>query len=486
MLRAIPVVVFLAALALARAAGFAMQIPDGLVQLLDTDALAEHPVASLCYLHTQPPGLNLLLVLVLAVARILATPPTAVAGALFVAIGLAAAIVLWRLLLGLTGSRILSTLGLIAALADPGYPIYEHIFFYEFLLHAGLVFVLAAAAGYLARGGRGRLYALVALLAAIVLTRSLYHPIWACGVLILTVWLRVRREEHPAQGLREGALAMVSLVAVLSVWPIKNWIVFGAPFYCTTTAYNVARHVPGCPSIVTSPMLFGPTESPDVAAIVSRAARICGPDGSDVLVTATKPDGSPNWNHAMLLLVAPLRVRCGIAWRRDHPLDWLARAAGFYCMWARPTFVHPYSSDEIVGSPDERYRRYARAYADVLFHDLRPAIERHTPGWFLHDQAMIRGQPVPYTVAGFVVFPSIALATVFLLASRRWQLFESVATVALLCWLWPMLAACLSDGWEGNRMRFSTGPAFLVMACYVITAVLHRRRSDGTPGAGRR
>jgi len=33
---------------------------------------------------------------------------------------------------------------------------------------------------------------------------------------------------------------------------------------------------------------------------------------------------------------------------------------------------------------------------------------------------MVRGQPVPYTVAGFVVFPVTAAAVILLLASRRW------------------------------------------------------------------
>src|SRR5262245_14005929 len=291
--RAIPVVVFLAALALARAAGFEMQIPDGLVQLLDVSVLATHPVASLCYLHTQPPGLNLLLALVLRAAHVLALQPASVAGALFVVPGLVASIVLWRLLRGLTGSAVLATLGLVAALADPGYPIYEHVFFYEFLLHAGLVFVLAAAAAYLASGKPWRLYALVALLAAIALTRSLYHPVWACAVLGLVVWLRGQREENRAQTLRQGALAMLALIALLSTRPLKTWVVSGHPSSSSTPASNLARHVPECPPLVTSPVLLDPAESPDVAAIVARAARVCGAAGSELLTAATKSDGSP-------------------------------------------------------------------------------------------------------------------------------------------------------------------------------------------------
>jgi hypothetical protein len=32
-------------------------------------------------------------------------------------------------------------------------------------------------------------------------------------------------------------------------------------------------------------------------------------------------------------------------------------------------------------------------------------------------------------------------------------------------------------GREGHRMPFSTGPAFLVMVCYVLATVIRRRRS---------
>jgi hypothetical protein len=475
--RAIPVAVFLTGLGLAHAVGFRMQIPWGYFQLLDAGALARHPLASLCYLHTQPPGLNLLLSGVLAVALLVDAPPAAVASLLFIVVGLVAAIVLWRTLLTLTGSAVVATLLLIFALADPGYYVFEHLFFYEFLLHAALVLLLAATAGYLARGGRWRLHAIVALLAAISLTRTLYHPLWACALLIVVVYLRARLDEHRSRSLRQGAWAVVLLLALLCAWPLKNWLVFGRPFYSSTTPYNLARDVPTCPRSVIQPPLVGPEVSPDVATIAERAQRVCGPHASEVLTSPAKLDGSPNWNHAMYLVVAAERTRCGIAWRRDHPVDWLARAAGLYAMWTRPTFVHPYSSDMIIGPLDARYRRYAGDYDRVFFFDLRPMIERPYPGWFLHVQAMVRGQRVPYTVAGFVVFPAVAAAVLAMLASRRWHHCEALVAVALVCWLWPMAGAVLTDGWEGNRMRFSTAPAFLVMVGYTLGTLVDRWRS---------
>ena len=478
---AIPVVVFLVGLGLARVNGFAMNIPAQFYQLLDMHALAGHPVAALCYLHTQPPGLNLLLEIVLAVARLVGATPAAIAGGFFVACGLVGAVLLWRTLLAVTESVLLSTLGLVASLANPGFYVFEHLFFYEFLLHTALILLLAATAGYLGHGGGRRLYTIALLLAAIALTRTLYHPLWACGTFVLVVTLRAGLDDRLA-GIRHAVGAGALLLGLLCLWPIKNWIVFGRPFYSSTTPYNLARLVPGCPPAITSPPLLGPVASPAVAAVVARAERVCGPDAAELLTSPAKGDGSPNWNHAMLLVVAPERTRCGLAWRREHPVDWLARAAGLYALWTRPTFVHPYSSDQIIGPLNDHYRRYALAYDRTLFFDFRPAFERLHPDWFLHGQAMVRGQKVPYTLLGFVVFPAVASITVVLLLTRRWRHREALALMALLCWLWPMVAACLSDGWEGNRMRFSTGPAFLIMAGYVAWSALAPRRRDRQRG----
>jgi hypothetical protein len=56
----IPVGLWLVAFVVARAAGFAMTMPWIFYQVLDAPVLAEHPLASLCYLHSQPPVLNAL------------------------------------------------------------------------------------------------------------------------------------------------------------------------------------------------------------------------------------------------------------------------------------------------------------------------------------------------------------------------------------------------------------------------------------------
>ena len=57
----LPVALFAAAEMAARVMGIRMVIPWDYWQLLDADALRQHPIASLCLLHSQPPLLNALL-----------------------------------------------------------------------------------------------------------------------------------------------------------------------------------------------------------------------------------------------------------------------------------------------------------------------------------------------------------------------------------------------------------------------------------------
>lgn len=453
---------WLAALVVSRAAGFRMVIPWGYYQLLDRQMLATHPLGSLCYLHSQPPGLDALLVATLRAAELFGTTPEVVGTVVFQALGLAAAIALFRLILVTSGSRGFATAGVVAALADPGYHVFANLFFYEFPVYVLLLLLLATGMRYLRGGDVSSLVFVVLFAAAITLTRSLFHPIWALGLCVLLVLLR---EPRPSWS-RHAALAVGLLLVVLVPWPLKNRVVFGQATYASMSAYNLARGIPGCL----------PAVAPSAGdAIVMRAQSICGEPALPTLAATTKSDGSANWNHVGWLLRADALSRCGIAWRLGHPGEWLATAVGNYAMWTRASFVHPYGR-QLLGPPTPAYLAYAGWYNDVLFFDLRPAIERLLPGLFLHRYAMMRGSPVPYTVFGFVVFPLV----VGLLVSRLRQ--APAAVLLLYCTLWPMLVVCLTDGQEGNRMRFSTSALFVVMLALVVAALRRpNRRFDAPP-----
>jgi hypothetical protein len=460
----IPAALFLAALAAARAVGFTMVIPWDFYQLLEGRALAAHPLGSLCYLHSQPPGLNGLLAAVLATAGALECPPHAVASVLFAGMGLLATLVLFRVIHLLTASATLATIGVLLVLADPGYALYSHLFFYEFILAGLLVFLLLAAMRYFEGREPSAPYTVVGLLCAITLTRTLFHPLWACACLLLVVALRrwLGRGISGAQAAR----ALLVLAVVLSLWPLKNYVVYGQFVYGTLSFYSLSRTIPGCSRVWREHARTGAL-SAGTREIVARAERQCGAPAAEVLTAATKSDGSPNWNRVRLLTIGPDLARCGLSWRLRSPGEWMRRTAGQYCMWTRPTFIQPYGGF-VIGPPDERYMRYARAYEQILFFDLRPYVEWLHPGFFLHRYAMVTGTPVPYTVFGFLLLPAVLIAALVQTLRERSARSAGMA-VALFCLVTPMIGVCLTDGQEGNRMRFPTAPLFAVLVCAVVS-----------------
>ena len=460
----------------AHLAGFRMLIPWDYFQLLDGRALLQHPLGSLCFLHSQPPALNTLLAIVLRVATALAVPPEHVAAACFLGLGFLGALALAHVTKVVTGSRLVASLAVVAMLADPGFHVYRNLFFYEFLDHVLVSLLLAVTASYLSNGRRAEVVAVAAGTAALALTRTLFHPVWAVGYCALVIALRARLAPAARERTHWG-LAAAILLPLLVAWPLKNLVVYGHFTTASMTGVSLSRAVPGCQSVMLG-IFFGTGVAPDaVLQLAADASTMCGSAAQSVAASPTKSDGSRNWNHVAFLAAAPYLARCATAWRLGNPVAWLAKAAGQYAMWTRPTFVHPYDGN-LVGPADARWIGYATTYERAAFFDLRPTVERLLPGLFLHREAMLRRRPVPYTLFGFVWLPLIVGLAAWQQIRCPRSVRTATAAAALFCLLWPMLGACLTDGQEGNRMRFSTTPALLVVeACLVGEALARWGRS---------
>lgn len=454
--------------------GFRMRIPWGYFQLLDGRTLLAHPLGSLCYLHSQPPGLNTLLAIVLRVAAALAVPAEQVAAAFFLGLGFLGTLALAHVTKVVTGSRLVVALAVVAMLADPGFHVYGHLFFYEFLDYAVVFLLLAVTARYLAHGRRAEVVAVAVVTAALPLIRTLFHPLWAVGYCALVIALRRRLAPDAREWRAHGVLAAAVLLPILFAWPLKNLLVYGRFTTASMTGVSLSRAVPGCGSLLLNTFLGTGVAPDNVLQLAAGASTMCGSAAQSVATSPTKSGGSRNWNHVAFLAAAPELTRCGTAWRLGNPVAWLSKAAGQYVMWTRPTFVHPYDG-KLVGPADARWIGYATTYERAAFFDLRSTVERLLPVLFLHREAMLRRRPVPYTLFGFVSFPLILGLAAWQQTRCPWNVRTATAAAALLCLLWPMLGACLTDGQEGNRMRFSTTPALLVVVICLVGEALARR-----------
>lgn len=185
-------------------------------QYIDRPALRSDLLRSLWYDHTQPPGLNLLWGLA---QRFSPGDPDRVLWPLFLAAGLAIAVVLLRLLLRVGCSPLAA--GLLAALwtISPTAVFTENYLLYTPFEILGLLGIALLLVRWRENGSPWDAAGVFAVATALALTRSTFHLIWLAGlVLVVVVARRDRWRVATASG----------LVAVLLVggWYTKNLVLF--------------------------------------------------------------------------------------------------------------------------------------------------------------------------------------------------------------------------------------------------------------------
>lgn len=459
---------YVSAVVLAHLVGFRMEVPVGYIHFLDARIVAAHPGTSLWYMHNQPPGLMAALALVMNASRLLDVSPESMAKLLFLAGGLLAVCLLFQMLLRLTASRTASLAGVAVLLASPGYHFFANVFFYTFLLHVLLVSLLWLAWRFLEDRNPKHLYGFAIVAAATSLTRNLYHPVWAVLVFSLLV-LSAGRLHGWRRALRLQIRPAAVLLLILLSWPLKNYLVFGHFIYSSWSGFNLRMQLPVAQHPDLNRYLASGQVTPHMARRLRTATQGYSEAGRRLVLNPRKSDGSMNWNHLVFLWTNQDITRRATAWRLSHLRLWLAKGIGQYWMFTRATFTESYQGG-LRGPEGPVYRAYAATVRRLVFADLRPFLEPLFPVPIIHDEAMIRGKPVPYTFFGVVLFPATMAAALWLLLAgleRRTPEAPAMA-VAWFCVLWNVVVPCATYGFESNRARFTTVALFLVLFCYVL------------------
>jgi len=461
---------YLGACLLALGAGHSMRILWGTGQLLDRELLTDYPLQSLLLLHSQPPLLNSLLAMILALASSLGISPEILGFLLFLLFGAVAIFGLWKLTLIATGSVPWAWAAAAIALVDPGFRHFQHMFFYTFPVAALLPLLLVFSAYYLERGRSRDLAAVTACLAAIPLLRTLYPPLWA--LIFLALLLGLRRWRAGGIDRRPAAAAAAALAVVFAVWPLKNQIVFGEFIYSSWSGYNFARATPDGTEVLQRFWVHKQVP-PGAYERIERISQRFGDDAIAAIAAPRKSGGSANWNHAFFLETRSAMQRSGLDWRLRHPGAWGRAALENYLMWSRATWVHPYFGAWLAADVSAIDYRIERILRSIIFADLRPALGRLLPPGQLEEFALLRERQVPFTLFGLVLFPGCVIAAGVLLGRRlpRWSIGECVVALSLFCILWSLALPCLTDGAEGNRMRYTTSGLLTVVVLYVIESL---------------
>jgi hypothetical protein len=203
---------------------------ESFAQLLDSRLLQTQLAESLWFLHAQPPMYNLLTGLALKLAP---GNPGAPLVALYTAIGFATAALLASILRELGLATRVAVLLALAFASTPAFVLYENWYFYP---HLEQFFIIAAAWAILrSRGRPGAHWALAfACLAALVMTRSLFHPAFLVIAILAAIAVAPRGSRKLVVALAAGPLAIVL------GWSLKNAILFG--FFGTSSWGGNSAH----------------------------------------------------------------------------------------------------------------------------------------------------------------------------------------------------------------------------------------------------
>ena len=455
---ALPLLLYSGERACCAAAGISMDIPWGYFQLLDRNDLLAHPFWSLFFLHSQPPVLNALLAIILRLSAMTGVAPFFWADVFFTAAGAAVVWGFFRLALRLTSSLALATVGTVFLLMDPGTHVFQHQYFYPLLLQALLIGMALFSLRFLSWGRTTDFCAAAAMMMVVCNTSTLYHPLWA----LLTAGLLVaaRRRAMARGTLRWPVWAGLAALAIgVTVWPLKNLAVFGQFTYSTWEGLNLARGTEAMS------VLAGDEWRPEAqAGLVSLHERFPGAP-LNVVAGNVKCDGSINQNQYGFVTLNPRLTTAAVRWRFGHPGEWAGLAVTQYAMWTRASYADGYREGLAVPG-NEAYRRYALAHWALFYADLRPLAETASARWASLGVSRITGRPVPLTLFGWGVFPLILIGTLALNwkpAVRQGDAVAGVCLLMALCILWVMGVPCLTDGQEGNRMRFAVDPFILAL-----------------------
>jgi hypothetical protein len=446
--------VFIAARLYARAAGVGFDTSPfrGFWHLIDADLLRARLGESLFYLHSQPPLFNLWLGLYAKLCPDEASFALAFALS-YLALGALHALLLVRVAHALGVRGWLAFLPAALFCASPAALLYENFLFYS---HP--VLVLVSASAYLLyrllNSGRPRdAWLLASSLLAIVLMRSLFHPLFLpCAGLAAVFGLRgcagaVRRALLPF------ACAGLLVLALLA----KNQILFGSFSLSSWGGMSLARVVlDRTPPAQRSAMIAGAELSPLAAvsgfkalARYPLAPELLSPRGIPLLDRTAKLDGQPNFHHHAFVAISQTLARDAVRVVRSSP--------AIYQRSVRENLAQSGKSAWTYRPLVEQRRRiagYVRGYTAAL-------------GWFPGLGA-----------TNFLTVLALAFYG-FLAARGEREERAGLLRYMSFCALYVVFVGALFERSENQRFRLLVDPFLLLLALHALRAGWLRLRSLG-------
>jgi len=444
------VAAFAASEILARALGirFASETLGTLYQYLDPAILRDDLARGLYYLHAQPPLFNLGLGLVLKLF------PEFFAGAFSILMGASALALLLAMawLMRRLGAPdwIAGVVCLLFALS-PNFLVYRNWVFYTLPVALMLVGGGMALAHYLESGRTPALASFAVLTGAVMMTRSVFHPLW----LVLVV--AAVQPFSPQRGRRRLAIASLAPLFIVGLLFLKNQILVGSFNGSTWLGLSLSKRWPLSQEEVKALKESGvippywqrrPFREPEELTVYG-FFEDDGPKVHPALDAPYKTNGEPNFNHRDYVAISDALLEGNVRLIRRFPGRYLERTATAFLLFLQPG---PNSVHFLVDYDFERVHRYRDFLTRYLF--LGGRVER--PIRML--------DPSPNLL--LVVFP-------LLLGVGAWSLgrgpveHRALHAYMLVTVLWVTGVTNLVEIGENDRMRWEIEPFLAIwFACF--------------------
>jgi hypothetical protein len=453
-------------------------------QIIDPALMKTRLLESLFYLHTQPPGFNLILGLVV---KMFPTSYTPVLHAMYLLCGLSLCFTLYRLM------RILGVRPAVAAtltslfLASPGVVLFENFLMYEYPLMALLCASAVAFHRLLTRPSGVSASLFFTSLTALVYMRALFHLFWFLLMAGFAVRLLKGRRRMVT------AAAVVPFLLALGLF-VKNAVVFGSFTSSTWMGFNAD-------TITIHELTPEEHERLIAEGLLSEVGRISGteplpefqrfislppPTGIPVLDQLNDSTGRINYNHSGYLLLHPYYLHDAKQIILHYPRAYLRSVEAAWFAYFLPSGDFPFFdlNHPHIAAFDRLFNivffgqwKYAPNRKDLR----RLAAEGSTAELPLYTGTYLMvGLPLLFCWGLWRLWVEVRKPT------RSDPSGWSTASTAVLGYVLFHIAFITAivnflSSFENNRYRLPLDPFFVALLGMAVEAVLSRRRLPATP-----
>jgi hypothetical protein len=443
------------------------------VQLIDPELLRTRLTESLFYLHTQPPGFNLLIGVFL---KIFAPWHTIAFQGLYLLLGLAIALMCFRLMTRL-GARPGVACGLaILFTVSPAAVLYENHLTYEYPIVALMTGAACALIEWIRTRAHRWLAAFQFCLLALMLIRGTYQPIYFLAI-SFALWMLFKADRKAV-----AISAAIPLAVVLAI-SLKNWTLFGTfhtgawPGFqaaiMTTYQLPAAEREAMQKRGELSPLASVPPIEPFAfyAPHVARPA----PTGIAVLDEPAKSTGYVNPNYSAFRQVQQIHLQDAKAVLRHHPE---AVAKALATAWF--TYFLPASDFPFFEHNRPKIAAFDRAFNLVTAGQWRDSGDRKQL-----RRLWAEGSPLRLLLHTglflMIALPALVAWGCWRVASglrSGWLSLGRGVTIGFLLFNIVFVTAVsnLASCYENNRYRFSLDTFYLVLAGLFVTWLMERRQ----------